>query len=793
MAHAELSENVLSAQREAECEHSNIYDTIDIDFNDDEQAPALALPKLLQLPQADLISRTQDMKARNQQLDLLLLKAESYSHFISENQKRSRLTLASKSNNHERPSSTSSSTSTISSSSAVSSSSAKTSKKRKSPSKDGDSVSDLKANLEHALPKKALKKQSPGVDMASKTMELEEEPSLPAFMQPKSLVGGQLMPYQLEGLQWLLSLWENGLSGILADEMGLGKTIQIIALIAHLRDHRTPGPYLIAGPLATLPNWINEFRKWVPSCPVILYHGTKHEREQIRHNHMPLSKHKDLDFPVVITSFEMLMIDRPHLEKYTWQYMILDEGHRIKNRNCRLFKELKSIKSISRILLSGTPIQNTLEELWSLLNFCSPMIFDNLEVFQAWFGFRNIGKDTQVDDIIGTEQKERIVSKLHEILRPFLLRRLKKDVMINMPPKKEIVIYCGMSSLQREYYACVENGTIRDVLVTIGVEGAKETSQMNMLMNLRKVSNHPFLFGEPRDPVSGKYWGEAMPDLVVMASGKFKLLNRMLPVLKAGKHKVLIFSQMTQLLNILEDYAIGKEYKYCRLDGSTKLVDRQRAIDAFNKDASIFIFFLSTRAGGLGINLTGADTVIIFDSDWNPHQDSQAQDRCHRIGQTRPVVTYRLLTACSVDIQMMEKQVSKKKLERLTIQGGDFRKAGERFSSHLTIGSLRQLLEDDVKNLNRMTSLREMNALKTDSAVFKDISEEELGLVMDRDKVFSVLYSGDDDDQSSSSSSSSSSTSSSTSSNKYTCLVPLEGEMYDIVSADQAGILQALH
>jgi ATP-dependent DNA helicase len=219
-----------------------------------------------------------------------------------------------------------------------------------------------------------------------------------------------------------------------------------------------------------------------------MYHGNKSEREEIRQKHMPVSKSKDLSFPIVVTSFEICIIDRSHLQRFNWQYLILDEGHRIKNRNCRLVRELKQIPSISRLLLSGTPIQNTLEELWSLLNFCAPMIFDDLRVFQAWFGFRNIGTETSVEDIIGNEQQDRIVTKLHEILRPFLLRRLKRDVMIKIPPKVEVVVYCHMSSLQRDYYVHVLQGTIRETLLDIGVEKAKELSQDNMMMNLRKVS-----------------------------------------------------------------------------------------------------------------------------------------------------------------------------------------------------------------------------------------------------------------------------------------------------------------
>jgi ATP-dependent DNA helicase len=285
-------------------------------------------------------------------------------------------------------------------------------------------------------------------------------------------------------------------------------------------------------------------------------------------------------------------------------------------------REFKSIRSVSRLLLTGTPIQNTLEELWSLLNFCCPAVFDDLQVFQSWFGFRNIGHDTQVDDIIGKEQQERIVYKLHEILRPFLLRRMKKDVLLNMPPKKEIVVYCPMSNLQKAFYSRVLDGTIRDTLVSMNIENGKDVSLQNMQMNLRKVCNHPFLFGEPRDD-DGIYLGSKDPRVLITASGKFRLLERMLPVLKQGGHKVLIFSQMTELLNILEDYITVKGYQYCRLDGSTKVVDRQKGIDKFNKDPNVFLFLLSTRAGGLGINLTAADTCILFDSDFNPHQDSQ--------------------------------------------------------------------------------------------------------------------------------------------------------------------------
>ena len=236
---------------------------------------------------------------------------------------------------------------------------------------------------------------------------------------------------------------------------------------------------------------------------------------------MPLATQKSIAFPIILTSFEICIIDRPHLERYNWQYVILDEGHRIKNRNCRLIRELKQLPSVSRLLLTGTPIQNSLEELWSLLNFCSPMIFADLQVFQSWFGFRNIGKDTKVEDIIDTEQRARIVTKLHEILRPFVLRRLKRDVLDPSlyPPKRDIVVYCGMSALQQEYYRLAMDGSLRDNLVAMEVENAKGISQINLLMNLRKVCNHPFLFGDLKDS-QGRSIRESNPKLLVKASGK---------------------------------------------------------------------------------------------------------------------------------------------------------------------------------------------------------------------------------------------------------------------------------
>lgn len=527
--------------------------------------------------------------------------------------------------------------------------------------------------------------------------------------------------------------------------MGLGKTIQVIALVAHLLTQGVSGPFLVVAPLATLPNWVREFQKWLPSQPVLRYHGTAPEREAMMRGPLNPKGRRDKKFPFIVTSFETAIRDQKHLSKLCpYSYVIVDEGHRLKNHRCLLIRSLKTLRANNRLLLTGTPIQNTLDELWSLLNFVNPQIFDDLSVFQSWFGFKNIGQSnrgaTDEEAIIQEQRKNQTVTKLHEILRPFLLRRVKKDVLSEMPPKKEIVVYSGMSRLQLGYADLIEKGVLRDELLKQGIDGGRNLSQTNKMMNHRKNVNHPFMFGEPIDPNAGVHIGTSHPQLLVRASGKFALMDRMLQRLHKDGHQVLIFSQMTKVLNIIEDYLAFRQWKYCRIDGQTNIDERQRAMDAFNaektagvngtrntRDDRHFVFMLSTRAGGLGINLTSADTCIIFDSDWNPHADSQAMDRCHRLGQTRPVAVYRLLTCNSVDIEMMEKQISKKKLERMTIAGGDFRKAGRRSQGDMTFEKLQSLLVSDISDL------------QAKGADIEDIkmSDEEFEMIMDRNRLFS--------------------------------------------------------
>eukprot|EP00049_Salpingoeca_infusionum_P013274 m.247717 g.247717 ORF g.247717 m.247717 type:complete len:440 (-) comp15399_c1_seq1:2252-3571(-) len=264
--------------------------------------------------------------------------------------------------------------------------------------------------------------------------------------QPGLVVGGTMREYQLAGLAWLKSLYENGLHGILADEMGLGKTIQTISLLAHLYEQKVQGPYLVVAPLSTLSNWHKEFSRWAPSIPVILYHGSPSARTALRKKIGASSSSGTL--PTVLTTYEIVLKDSKYLQKFAWKYLVVDEGHRLKNMNCKLIKELKKYSSANRLLLTGTPLQNNLQELWSLLNFLLPDVFDDLELFQEWFDVTNFDSEQSEDEEAGAlkgDDKNHIIAQLHRILEPFLLRRLKADVDLQLPPKNEVTVYAQLT------------------------------------------------------------------------------------------------------------------------------------------------------------------------------------------------------------------------------------------------------------------------------------------------------------------------------------------------------------
>ena len=505
-----------------------------------------------------------------------------------------------------------------------------------------------------------------GGDGGDANADGDEELSETKKLLPSMTV--ELRDYQLKGVRWLVALYQNGLNGILADQMGLGKTVQTIGFLSHLRNKGILGPYLILGPLSTLSNWINEFNRFCPEFPAVLYHGSKQERAEIRSKRLPTSQPITHDFPVIVTSFEIVMADRKFLQKYNFKYLVVDEGHRLKNFDCKLIRELKFIPTANKLLLTGTPLQNSLPELWSLLHFLLPDVFTSLSQFQGWFDFED-KEDASNED---ASKRVKVVEKLHGILKPFLLRRLKGDVETNLPRKKEIVLYAHMVETQRKFNDALVDKTIGDMLQKIsgGTAPIGATALNNMLMQLRKNCNHP-------DLITGGLDGSIMfpsADELVEQCGKFRLLDRLMTRLRAKGHKVLIFSQMTRMLDLIESFFEQRgNFKVCRIDGSVQWQDRKTQMDLFNTDPEYGVFLLSTRAGGLGINLTAADTVIIYDSDWNPHQDMQAMDRCHRIGQTKPVHVLRLATAHSVEGKMLSRANSKLALEKLVITKGNFR------------------------------------------------------------------------------------------------------------------------
>lgn len=490
--------------------------------------------------------------------------------------------------------------------------------------------------------------------------------------QSSLLVNGKLKEYQVKGLEWLVSLYNNNLNGILADEMGLGKTIQTIALITYLMEKKKVfGPYLIIVPLSTLSNWMLEFNHWAPSVIKIAYKGLPNVRRQIA------QQLKSTKFNVLLTTYEYVIKDKAILAKIRWKYMIIDEGHRMKNHHCKLTQVLNiHYCAPHRLLLTGTPLQNKLPELWALLNFLLPSIFKCCNTFEQWFNapFATTGEKVELNE----EETILIIRRLHKVLRPFLLRRLKKEVESQLPEKVEYVVKCDMSALQRLLYRHMQT---KGVLLTDGSEKDKKgkggtKTLMNTIMQLRKICNHPFMFqhieeafAEHLECSSGIVQG---PDLY-RASGKFELLDRILPKLRHTGHRILLFCQMTTLMTIMEDYLNYRNFSYLRLDGTTKSDDRGHLLELFNDpNSQYFVFLLSTRAGGLGLNLQAADTVIIFDSDWNPHQDLQAQDRAHRIGQQNEVRVLRLVTVNSVEERILAAAKYKLNLDEKVIQAGMF-------------------------------------------------------------------------------------------------------------------------
>lgn len=722
-----------------------------------------------------------------------------------------------------------------------------------------------------------------------------------------------LKEYQVKGLNWLANLYEQGINGILADEMGLGKTVQSISVLAYLAEtHNIWGPYLIVTPASTLHNWQQEITKFVPNFKVLPYWGNAKDRKILRKfwDRKNYRYSRDSPFHVLVTSYQLVVADAAYFQKMKWQYMILDEAQAIKSSQSSRWKSLLSFNCRNRLLLTGTPIQNSMQELWALLHFIMPSLFDSHDEFSDWFS-----KDIESHAQSNTQLNEQQLKRLHVILKPFMLRRIKKNVQSELGDKLEVDMFCDLTNRQKKYYQMLKSQfSIMELLESANSNDDNAQSLINLVMQFRKVCNHPDLFeradakssfafssfartysfmretndlecsyttkneikydlprliyddlitpsynnnegslnkifeqfsiydptnvgeedsflnlinlssterrniakqnvlmrainqktynsqnyeganrfkyiydGDDTDkfiptrrsllindyesdhalisnslhlkelysvkdkvyenmninilrpaaepiaaappvdvhcntpsflnnlndvlfnrvvrsslyplPLSTElelskanvpvtefpksnmlpntinklidYSGIRMPSMnrFITESGKLAKLDELLHTLKQNDHRVLIYFQMTRMMDLMEEYLTYRQHNYIRLDGSSKLDDRRDLVHDWQNKPELFVFLLSTRAGGLGINLTAADTVIFYDSDWNPTIDSQAMDRAHRLGQTKQVTVYRLLTRNTIEERMRDRAKQKEQVQQVVMEG----------------------------------------------------------------------------------------------------------------------------
>lgn len=526
--------------------------------------------------------------------------------------------------------------------------------------------------------------------------------------QTPSYIRGRLREYQLEGVNWLLGLFSRCVSGILADEMGLGKTFQTIATLSYLKfTVGMPGPHLIVCPKSVLGNWFREFKRWCPALKVYKLHCSSSVRPSIVKAH--LNPAEPCRYDAIVTTFEMILEEMNTFKRFQWKYLIVDEAHKLKNEESKAHLALASLPSSQRLIITGTPLQNNLKELWALLHFLSPRLFSESSSFETWF------------DTASGHQDAEVMENLHKMLSPLMLRRLKSEVNTGIPPKKEIYVSCRLTKKQREWYLHVLS---KDAEVLNKSKGGT-SALTNILMELRKVINHPYLLDGVED---GPPF--LINESIVKVGGKMQILDKLLHRLQSEKeegHKVLIFSQFTSMLDILEDYCRLRKFKVNRIDGNTSGYDRESQMATFNApNSDAFIFLLSTRAGGLGINLQAANHVIIYDSDWNPQMDLQAQDRAHRIGQKRMVRVYRFVTDGTVEEKIYRRALKKLYLDAVVVQQGRLQTKSQQNVSKAELLSMIKFGAEEIFKTRH-----------------EDVTEADIDFLLDQGETLSVQLAAD--------------------------------------------------
>ncbi|CAD8205649.1 unnamed protein product [Paramecium pentaurelia] len=485
-----------------------------------------------------------------------------------------------------------------------------------------------------------------------------------------------LRDYQLESLNWMIDAYYNNRNVLLADEMGLGKTIQSIAFLNHLVSMEScRGPFLIIAPLSTLQHWKRSCEDWT-SLNAVLYYDQQGQpgRQAIRDYEWfytdislkgnTLPSQELYKFQILITSFEVFNQDHStYIQQIPFQFIIVDEAHRLKNQNAKILASLKRLVCSRIMILTGTPVQNNPEELWSLLNFIEPYQFPSLNQFKSQFG-----------DLNTAEQ----IEKLNKTLKPYILRRQKEDVEQSIPPLQENIIDVELTNVQKTLYRALYERNKSALIQGFSQQTAQIASLNNLDMHLRKLCNHPLLLKEMHSDILEKSKGNEgeYQKILIEYSGKMVLLDKMLKKFLKEDKKMLIFSQFTNMLALLEEYLQFNQIKYEKITGDIKQIDRQNAIDRFNdQKKGRQVFLLSTKAGGQGINLTAAEIVVIFDSDWNPQNDIQATARAHRIGQDKQVTVYRFITKNTYEAKMFERAFAKLGLDQAIFMNGEFKSA----------------------------------------------------------------------------------------------------------------------